>query len=119
NILDNCSVTTPARPKSNVSASPTTKGGVMIGNMVRSRRPFLKGKPVRVATRAKASPSTVDPVAVISANHNVRHATPHRPSPTTQARLQIEESWILPMKPSGLNEPSKSCTDPTNMLRTG
>ncbi|MCY1292405.1 hypothetical protein D9M70_416300 [compost metagenome] len=81
--------------------------------------PFLKGKRVRVATSAKARPRSVEPDAVISASHRVRQATPQRPSPMTQLKLQIEPSWMLRMKPSGLNEPSKSCTDAANMLPTG
>ena len=48
---------------SRIRPRPTTKGGVMIGRMVSSRSPFLKGKAVRVATSAKASPSAVEALA--------------------------------------------------------
>ncbi|MNE80834.1 hypothetical protein D3C80_1774410 [compost metagenome] len=85
-----------------------TKGGVMIGRMVRSRSPFLKGKRVRVATSAKARPSAVEPAAVMMARNSVRHATPQRAPPRTQSRLQIDGSTMLREKPSKLTEPSKS-----------
>ena len=91
----------------------------MIGRMDRSRKPFLKGKRVRVATSAKARPRVVEPQAVRIASHSVRQATPQRSPPMTQPRLQIELSWILRVKPSGLNEPSKSWKAPTSMLPTG
>ncbi|MNE14391.1 hypothetical protein D3C80_1072700 [compost metagenome] len=112
------SVTTPARPNSSISARPITNGGVMIGSTVNMRSPFLNGSGVRVAARAKARPSSVDPLAVISASVRVRQAVPQLP-PFRQLRLQMAGSCILAIRPSGLNDPSASCTEATNMLSTG
>ncbi|MOA09551.1 hypothetical protein D3C78_1293900 [compost metagenome] len=118
NRLASSSVTTPARPNSSISASPITNGGVMIGSTVSRRSPFLNGSGVRVAASAKARPSSVEPLAVINARVRVRQAVPQLP-PFRQPRLQMAGSCILAIRPSGLNEPSTSCTEETNMLRTG
>src|SRR5437879_2611032 len=60
-------LTKPARPKIRMRPSPMTKGGVMMGSTVSKRSTRLALNPVRVATRAKASPSPVVVVAVRSA----------------------------------------------------
>ena len=61
----------------------------------------------------------VEPRPVITARNSVRHATPQRLPPMTQSRLQIAGSCMLRMKPSGLKEPSKSCTEPANIEPMG
>ncbi len=53
-----------------------TKGGVMIGRTVSRRSGFLKRKPVRVTTSAKARPRQVQVVAVATPSIRVFQATP-------------------------------------------
>ncbi len=101
-----------------VRARPTTKGGVMIGRTVRSRSDLLKGNSVRVATSAKASPSSVVPVAVQTARKKVRQATPQYP-PVRQSSDQIFASTTLRSTPSAVNEPSKSWKAPVNIDTIG
>src|SRR5690606_41116774 len=119
NRFDTNSVTTPARPNSSISASPTTKGGVMMGRMVSILRNFLNGKLVRVAASAKVRPKRVDALAVHSASHTVGQATPQFLPPVRQLRLQIDSSCILRRKPSGAQLPSLPCSEPMNIRPTG
>ena len=83
-------VTTPARPNSRISASPMTKGGVMIGRIDSTRSSGFIGMRVRSATSAKARPSSVVSTPTSVASATVFHATPQLRPPVTQSRLQID-----------------------------
>ena len=61
----------------------------MIGSTVSTRRSRLALNPVRVTTRANASPSVVVVVAVSTASRSVFHPTPQLRPPVTQSRRQI------------------------------
>jgi hypothetical protein len=78
-----------------MSASPITKGGVMIGKTVMTRRSALNRKPVRTAISAKARPSAVEASPVSTASSTVFQATPQEIPPPKQPSPQIEESVIL------------------------
>ncbi len=75
----------PERPNSRIRTSPITKGGVMIGRMLRMRRNGFAGNAVRVKTSAKASPMTVVPNAVDRPSTREFTAAPQYPEPMTQA----------------------------------
>ena len=77
-------VKNPERPKSRMTARPITKAGVMIGSTVSARRMRRKRKPVRVATRAKARPSSVESTPTRTARKKEFQATPQRGPPVRQ-----------------------------------
>ena len=112
-------MTRPERPKIRISASPITKGGVTIGSTVSTRSVFLKRKPVRVAISAKARPSTVVPAPQHSARNSVFHATPQRPPPDRQRRLQIFAAASRSSSSAGMKAPSPSWKACDRMRRIG
>ena len=79
-----------------------------IGSTVSTRSVFLKRKPVRVAISAKARPSAVVPAPQHSARNSVFQATPQRPPPDRQRRLQIFAVASRSTSSAGMKTPSPS-----------
>ena len=96
-----------------------TKGGVMIGSTVRTRRARLKRKSVRVAISAKARPSAVVPMPTSVARNRVFQATPQRRFEVRQSRLQIEGSRNFAKNAPGAKAPASSRTALARIVVTG
>jgi len=96
-----------------------TKGGVTMGSTVSTRSVFLKAKEVRVTISAKARPSAVVPAPQPSARNSVFHATPQRPPPDRQRRLQIFSVDRRSSSSAGMKAPSPSWKACTRMRRIG
>ena len=77
-------VTRPVRPNSTMMATPTTKGGVMIGRIEMARSARLMRKSVRFTRSASARPSAVASVADRTPSTTVLTTTPQRPAPVKQ-----------------------------------
>jgi hypothetical protein len=88
-----------------MSASPITKGGVMIGRTLSTRRSTLYRKPVRVAMSANERPSAVVPTPTMSARKREFHATPQRSSDVRQSSPQIERSVNFLRNSAAANSP--------------
>ena len=105
-------VMAPLRPNSRIRARPSTKGGVTIGNMVMARMGRTQRPLVRVTSRANTSPRKVADTPVSKASARVFQATPQRPGPATQLRLQIPGSArrraraAAPVPPSSMGWPA-------------
>ena len=112
-------MTRPERPKTRISAKPITNGGVMIGRTVSTRSVFLKAKEVRVTMRANASPRAVVPAPQASARKSVFQATPQRPPPVRQRRLQIFSADSRSTTSTGMKAPSPSWKACNRMRRMG
>ena len=69
-------VTLPDKPNSRMMARPITNGGVMMGSNDKDLNADRNRTPVRVSTRAKASPSSVDNTPTLMASISEFHATP-------------------------------------------
>ena len=102
-----------------MSPSPITKGGVMIGRMVRTRNALFCLKPVRVAISANARPSTVHPVAQRNASVSVFHATPQRVLPAMHPSPQIFSVNRRSGRAVSENAPALSWIPETRIRATG
>ncbi len=74
---------------------------------------------MRVAISAKASPSAVVPAPQASARNSVFHATPQRPPPVRQRRLQIFSAASRSISSAGMKAPSPSWKACSRMRRIG
>ena len=68
---------------------------------------------------AKASPSAVVPAPQASARNSVFHATPQRPPPARQRRLQIFSAASRSISSAGMKAPSPSWKACSRMRRIG
>ena len=73
----------------------------------------------RSAYKAISAPSTVVPVAVISASASVFHATPQRTPPATQPRPQMRSCPSRSASTRADHAPSSSTNAPIRLLPTG
>ena len=112
-------VTKPVRPNMMISASPMTKGGVMIGSSESRRIGPFSGRPVRSATRAKARPSRVESRPTTTASASVFQAAPQLPAPVRHSRPQIERSVNLAQNSAGAKLPWLSRTAEMSTVITG
>ncbi len=91
----------PETPKSRISDSPMTNGGVISGSTVITRSSRLARKPVRVTSSAKARPSSVVPAPVSTPRVSEFQAMPHTTSPVRQPRPQMSGEVILSRNSAG------------------
>ena len=112
-------VTDPDNPNIRISASPITKGGVMIGKIVKARTARRYLKPDRVTTSAKASPRTVVKKPTQIAKNSEFHATPQRPVPVRQLSPHNRSSKNFSAKTINEYDPSWVINADINMLTIG
>ena len=112
-------LTSPARPSSRISPSPTTNGGVMIGSSASAFNGLARRRGPRSANSAIKVPISVVPVAVINARNSVFQATPQRTPPARQARPQTRSWPSRSAKAPADHWPASSSNAPTSALATG
>ena len=112
-------VTLPDRPNSRISDRPITNGGVMMGKSESDLNRPRKRTPVRVSTRANASPSRVDSSPTVTASTSVFQAAPQLEPVLRQVRRQIFGSSSRLTKGAIDQVPSSARNGITNICSTG